>query len=255
MRPRLPLSLLSVSLLIGLSASPAEGAEVRVSAAASLTDALKELGPRFERESGHRVVCHFAATGLLARQLEEGAPADLFFSADEATMDRLEKGGLVAAGSRRSLLGNQLVIVVPAASTRTLSSPEDLAASDLRVLALADPRTVPAGTYARDYLVGRGLWQRLAARVVPTENVRAALAAVAAGNADAGIVYASDARDSDRVRVAWRVPVAEGPRISYPVALLGAAREPEAARALLAFLARPESLEAFRRHGFLPLSP
>ncbi len=255
MRPRASLPTLSTLLVLSLGAFAAGAAEIHVSAAASLTDALKEIVPRFERESGHRVVCHFAATSLLARQIEEGAPADLLFAADEATLDRLDQRSLVLPGTRRSLLGNQLVIVVPAGSTLALEGPDDLARPSLRRLALADPRTVPAGIYARQYLQRRGLWERLVARVVPTENVRAALATVAAGNADAGLVYGSDARGSDRVRVAWTVPLEEGPRISYPAAVLAGAQEPEAARALLAFLARPASLEVFRRHGFLPLAP
>jgi molybdate transport system substrate-binding protein len=220
-------------------------------AAASLSDALTEVATRYERQTGDRVRLDFGASSTLALQIEKGAPADLFFSADEAKMDELERRGLLLAGTRRSLLGNTLAVVVPADDPRPLGAVDELAGPRCRTLALAEPQTVPAGIYARTYLERLGLWPRLRDRVLPTANVRAALAAVAAGNADAAIVYRTDAAVSKQVRVALTVPAGEGPSIVYPIAVLAESREPTAARRLLAAIASPEGLAIFARHGFL----
>ena len=186
---------------------------------------------------------------MLARQIREGAPADLFLSADEAQMDGLEKAGLLLPGSRRPLLSNTLVIVVAAEGGPTIASPQDLKA--VKALALAEPKIVPAGVYAKEYLEKLGLWEALAAKVIPTENVRACLAAVESGNADAGIVYRTDALISKKVRIAWVVPREAGPRISYPFAIVKDARHAEAARRLSAYLTSKPAREIFVKFGFL----
>lgn len=246
------LALASLTVFAGAAVpTPAQAAEVRVAAAASLTNALTELGKAWEAKSGHTVSLNFGASNLLARQIAEGAPADLFFSADEAQMDRLDHKHLLLAGSRRSLLSNTLAIVVPIDSQLVISGPKDLAGPAIKVLALAEPQTVPAGIYAKQYLRTLGLWSKVIDRVVPTENVRGALAAVEAGNADAAIVYHSDTTISKKVRVAFEVPIAEGPKISYPVAVLADAEQREAAKAFLDYLASPAAAEVFRRYGFL----
>lgn len=250
---RTTFALLILTLLTSVPGVPARAAELRVSAAASLADALQEIAPAYERATGEKVVLNLGASSTLARQIQEGAPADLFLSADEAKMDGLEKAGLVLAGTRRSVLSNTLVVVVPADSKLKISGPADLPAPAIRALALAEPRTVPAGIYAKQYLEKQGLWGRLAGRVVPTENVRAALAAVEAGNVEAGIVYRTDARISKRVRIACEVPRSEGPAISYPFAVLASSERREAARKLLEHLRSPSALAVFRKHGFLIL--
>ena len=237
--------------LLALAAAPGLAAELQVFAAASLSEALTEVATSYERATGDRVRLDFGASSTLARQIEKGAPADLFFSADEAKMDELERRGLLLAGSRRSLLGNTLVVVVRADDPRPLGAIDELTGPRYRTLALAEPQTVPAGIYARTHLERLGLWPRLRDRVLPTANVRAALAAVAAGNADAAIVYRTDAAVSERVRVALAVPAEEGPRISYSVAVLAESREPAAAWRLLAALGAPAGLAVFARHGFL----
>src|SRR6476659_4616056 len=201
----------------------AQGGEISVFAAASLTDVLKELGTSFEKQNGEKVVFNFAASSLLARQISEHAPADLFFSADEAKMDDLDKAGMIASETRKDLLSNSLVIVVPADSTLTISSPEDLIQKTKKI-AVADPRTVPVGIYTREYLSGLKLWGKVEDKIVPTENVRAALAAVESGNVEAGFVYKTDAKISQKVKVAFSVPVETGPTIRYPVALLKEAK-------------------------------
>jgi molybdate transport system substrate-binding protein len=244
-----------LGLALALAAGQAAWAvEVRVSAAASLTDALKEIAASYEPASGDSLVFNFGGSNLLARQIQEGAPADVFLSADEATMDALERKGLLVAGSRKSLLSNTLVVVVPSDSRLEIRTIEELAAPGIRALALAEPQTVPAGIYAKEYLKDKRLWSRVIDRVVPTENVRAALAAVELGNVDAGIVYKTDARISSRVRVALEVPAAEGPRISYPCALVADSKQLEAARRFLAHLDSPAGAEVFQRHGFVVLS-
>ena len=238
-------------LLCLLLALPAGAAELHVFAAVSLTDALEEIAPQFEKMTRNKLVLNLGASSTLARQIQEGAPADLFLSADEEKMDALEKQRLLLPGTRRSVLSNTLVVVVPSDSRRKISGPGDLAA--VRALALAEPRTVPAGIYARKYLEKKGLWERLSDRVVPTENVRAALAAVESGNVEAGIVYRTDARLSKKVKIAWEVPRAETPKISYPFAVLAGTPRQAAARQLLDYLSSPAALAVFRKHGFLIL--
>jgi molybdate transport system substrate-binding protein len=235
-------------LLCLLLAFPLAAAEVRVSAAASLTEAVSEIARSYEHQSPDRVIFNFGGSSALARQIEAGAPADLFLSADEEKMDSIEKAGFVVRGTRVSILSNTLVVVT---SGLAIDHPRKLATTAVQRLALAEPSSVPAGIYARQWLEKRGLWKAVAGKVIPTENVRAALAAVEAGNADAAIVYRTDARIAKRVRVAYEVDAGEGPAISYPFALLRDAEEPAAARAFLAYLQGKAARAIFARHGFL----
>jgi molybdate transport system substrate-binding protein len=243
--------LLALALLVSLLAPAARAETVLVFAAASTSEALKDVGRAFTQQTGHAVQFAFGASSDLARQAVAGAPADVFLSADTAKLEQVEKAGLVQAGTRVDLLSNRLVVVVPAGSTRKLSSPADL--KGVKRLALADPAAVPAGLYARAWLERQGLWKELEPRVVPTLDVRAALSAVEAGRVDAGVVYATDAALSKRVRVALTVPEGEGPRIVYPVAALSRGKAPEAARAFVAFLQGDAARRVFEQHGFLPL--
>jgi molybdate transport system substrate-binding protein len=243
---RLPFALFFLGMV------PVAAEPVRLMAAASLADALGALRPRMEDIAGGPVRLNLGASSVLARQIREGAPADLFVSADEAKMDDLARAGLIETASRRTLLSNTLAIVVAAEGGAAVAHPRDLAGPAVRRLALAETGTVPAGIYAREYLTRLGIWEAVRGKVVPTENVRAALAAVEAGNAQAGIVYRTDALASRRVRVAFAVPREDGPRILYPAAVLRGSREPEAARRLLAYLAGPEAAAVFAKYGFLP---
>ena len=225
-------------------------AELTVQAAASLTDAMKKIGVAYEKGSGDKLQLNFGASSLLERQIEEGAPADIFVSADEAKMDALDKKGLVLAGTRRRLLSNSLVIVVPTDASVTPKSVLDLAKPEFKKLALAETQTVPAGIYAREYLEKLRLWDKIKDKVVPTENVRAALAAVESGDAEAGIVYKTDALISKEVKVALQVPAAEGPKISYPIAVVKSSKEPERAKKFVEYLAGPDALAVFKKFGF-----
>jgi molybdate transport system substrate-binding protein len=248
----LVLAVLAVSLA---AAPPARAAEVNVSAAASLTEALKEIASGWERATGNKVVFNFGASSLLARQIQEAAPADLFFSADDAKMDVLQEAGLLVPGTRRTLLSNSLVVVVASDASFVLASMKELAAPRFARIAVAEPQTVPAGIYAREYLRKIGLWSRVVDRLIPTENVRGALAAVESGNVDAAIVYKTDAMISRKVKVAFEVPREEGPDISYPVALVAGAEKKEAAKALLDHLASGAAKAVFVRYGFVVGSP
>jgi len=225
--------------------------EVTVFAAASLTDSLKEIAATYEKQSNDKIVFNFGASSTLARQLEEGAPADLFFSADEAKMDGLEKKGLILKETRRSRLSNSLVIVVAAEGGVAIETPKDLATDKVKRLALAEPKTVPAGIYAKEYLQKQNLWSAVERKVIPTENVRAALAAVEAGNVEAGIVYKTDAAISRKVKVAYEVTVKDGPDISYSMVVVKEAKQPEAARRFLQYLGSRDAANVFERFGFI----
>jgi molybdate transport system substrate-binding protein len=241
-------------VLLGLLSVPRTGSseDVTLFVAASLADALEEIARTYERASSNKVVLNVGASSDLARQIQAGADADLFFSADRAQMDLLEKAGLIRSTDRVDLLSNVLVVVLPSAAPTKVASPADLAL--LPRIAIADPEAVPAGVYARSYLESIGMWSGLRDRVIPTLNVRAALAAVESGNADAGIVYRTDAALSRRVRVALTVPAERGPKIVYVLAPLAATRKP-AARELVRRLAGPDARSVFERYGFLVLGP
>jgi molybdate transport system substrate-binding protein len=244
--------ILRIGWLLALLALPLRAADLNVFAAASLSDALKELAPAYEARSGDKLRFNLGASSLLARQIKEGAPADVFFSADEAKMNDLAKAGLIAVETRRSLLSNTLVIVVHIEKGAAVNSPADLASDAVRRLALAEPLTVPAGIYAREYLQRAGLWDQVRGKVVPLENVRACLSMVESGNVDAGIVYRTDALISKKVRIAYEVAFADGPKIAYPLAVTRETKQPEAARRLAAFLASAEARAVFAKYGFLP---
>lgn len=205
-------------------------------AAASTTEALTELG------RGRNVRFSWGGSGDLARQILAGAPADLFLSADEARVDALQKAGLVS--SRRDLLSNRLVVVVPKGSTAKLATAADLAS--LSRVAMGDPATVPAGTYGKQWLERAGVWGSVSAHVVPTLDVRAALAAVEDGAADAAIVYRTDATLAKNARIAWEP--GEQPRIVYPLAVLS--RADAAAVAFADHLASDAARAVFARYGF-----
>ncbi|HEU5080317.1 MAG TPA: molybdate ABC transporter substrate-binding protein [Opitutaceae bacterium] len=233
-------------------AAALHAADLNVFAAASLSDALQEVAKGYEKASNDKVRINFAASSVLAQQIKHGAPADVFFSADEAKVDDLAKLELIDAGARRGVLSNTLVIVTNVRSGPALSSPTDLAKASIEHVALAEPQTVPAGIYAKEYLQKIQLWKKIAGKVVPTENVRACLAAVEAGNADAGFVYKTDAIISRKVKIAYEVSVADGPKISYPAALVKGSNNEAAAKRFLAYLDSAEARAVFAKFGFLP---
>lgn len=241
-------------LVLAFSSGPnpiLQAEEITVFAAVSLSESLRQIAREFERQCGDTVALNLGASSLLARQIISGAPADIFFSADEAQMNTLEEKGRIVADTRKSRLGNQLVIIVPSDSSIKINSATNILQSEFNHIALAEPRSVPAGIYARRFLEQQNLWAALESKVVPTENVRAALAAVESGDAEAGFVYKTDAAISRKVRIAFSIPATEGPAIRYPVALVRDGPHPEAARRWMAFLMSKPAGEIFRRQGFI----
>lgn len=246
--------IVSLVLLALLGALPAraESPAPVVLAAASLQEALAEAADAWARQRHPRPVLSFAGSSALARQVEAGAPADLFISADEAWMDHLEQRSLLASGSRRVIAGNRLVLIAPSDSSTTLRIAKGFPlarALGTGRLAMADPAGVPAGRYGRAALEALGVWSAVEPRVVRSENVRAALALVERGEAPLGIVYATDAAASRKVRVVGVFPPSSHPPIRYPAARLKTAKAKDAA-AFLAFLGSRQARAIFVRHGF-----
>ena len=244
--------LCGVALSLGLvQLLPA--ADVTVFAAASLSDALKEIARGYEPASGDKLVFNLAASSLLARQIKEGAPADIFFSADEAKMDGLARKGLIETDTRKSRLGNRLVVVVPDDSALVVNGAGDFTNAAVKKIALADTKAVPAGVYAKAWLEKQQLWTVIEPKVVPTENVRGALAAVESGNVEAGVVYKTDAGISKKIKVAYEVPTGDAPKIIYPVAQIKESKSPEAAKKFLECLNSPAAGKVFETYGFVVL--
>lgn len=263
MRRRL-LTALALGGLLALPAAPRaqDATPLTVFAAASLQDALRNLEPawRAAAPGNPPVRFSFAASSALARQIEQGAPADLFLSADEPWMDYLAERKLIVPETRSSPLGNALVLIAPATATRaplTLTRDTDLAAllGPQGRLATGDPAHVPVGLYAKAALEWMGQWQAVAPRIARAENVRAALLLVERGEAPLGIVYATDAQASAGVRVVGTFPAASHPPVSYPFAVTRRAADNPQARALLRFLAGPAAAPAWQRAGFSLQAP
>ena len=246
--------LVGISFLVVVLVHPPVGAgEIIVSAAASLTDALTEIGKTYEVKSRNRVSFNFGASSNLARQIEEGAPADLFFSADLEKMENLKKQRRIEDSSWRNLLSNRLVIVVSKNSTLTIKSPRDLLRGEVKRIALGEPSSVPVGIYTRKYLEEEGVWERIKSKLIPVMNVRATLAAVESGNVDVGFIYKTDAVISHRVTIVYEVPREKGPKIIYPVGLVRESKKKEGANDFLKFLLSETGKGIFRKYGFIIL--
>ena len=239
-------------LAMPVAARAQDGKPLLVFAAASLQTSLTRIAAEWKATTGRSVSVSFAASSQLARQIEQGAPADIFISADLDWMDWAQARKLVRTGSRRNLLGNTLVLIEPASARSALTIapgfPLLAALGDSR-LAMGMPQTVPAGRYAHLALQSLGIWDQIAPRIAGSENVRAALALVARGEARHGIVYASDARSDGRVRVVGRFPPESHPAIVYPGALTAATTHPDAG-AFLDHLGSTRAQAIFEADGF-----
>ena len=250
---RVTISFTVLTLAVSMTAPrPAHAADVLAFAAASTSEALTEAAEQFARAGHGRVRGVFAGSSILAKQIENGAPADIYLSANPAWMDYLAARGHIVAATRRDLLANSLVLIAPADSppSSAFNAETDIvAALGDRRLAVGDPDHVPAGIYARQALEALGLWPVLENRLIRAADVRVALHLVARGEAPLGIVYASDAGAFDGIRVAAAFTPAEHAPIRYPIALV-TVRDNPVARQFLEFLATPEMAALFRRHGF-----
>jgi len=221
-----------------------------VSAAASLTDALKELAPLYRQSHSNIAVRYnFASSGALQQQIENGAPADIFISAAERQMDALQQKKLLVADTRRNLLTNRLVLVVPANAS---GSTNLKSLTDIRVkrIAIGDPRSVPAGQYAEEALSNAGVWKQLKPKYVLASNVRQVLQFVETGNADAGLVYLTDAKTTNRVKIAQTIPSNLHSPIVYPIAVLKNSRNQTASRNFVQFLLSGSAKQVFKKYGF-----
>lgn len=249
--------LLSLVWLIGWGIAPEQfthGATITVFAAASLTESLQTLAATYRTLNGDEVIFNFAASGSLVRQIEAGAPADLFISADESHMDQLAAQDLIIPDSRRDLLGNTLILVAPA-DNYLVQTPSDLTNAAVHRIALGQLKSVPCGDYAQKYFVQTGRWTAIAPKVIPCASVRAVLATVESGEVDAGIVYKTDLAVAHHLRVVCEIPAHAGPRIAYPVALVRHSPASPAATRFLSFLESPTAATAFRSRGFIVLRP
>ena len=240
------------ALVLASAAAAAAAQDVTVFAAASLTNALEEIAKIYREKGGGGVKFSFAASSTLAKQIESGAPADIFASADEEWMDYLAQRNLIEASTRSSRLGNALVLITPASDKRTVDIKPgfDLAGMiGSGKLATGDPAHVPVGRYAQQALTKLGIWDAVAPKIARTDNVRAALLLVERGEAPFGIVYATDAAASGKVSIAGAFPPDSHPPVSYPFAILAKRDRPEV-RKFFEFLTGTEAQAVYRKAGF-----
>ncbi|HEU0173187.1 MAG TPA: molybdate ABC transporter substrate-binding protein [Blastocatellia bacterium] len=225
--------------------------EITVSAAASLKDAFGEIGKQYESRMGAKINFNFGASGALQKQIESGAPVDVFASAGIPQMDALATQGLIAPETRRDFARNTLVLVVPADSTLGITAFADLGGAKVKKLAVGNPKTVPVGQYAEQALTRLGLWRQLEPRLILAEDVRQALDYVARGEVDAGIVYASDVRATgDRVRTVATAPADSHDPILYPIAVVRASSRQETAKAFIDVVMSDEGQRILEKYGF-----
>jgi len=224
--------------------------DLTVSAAASLTNAFKEIAQNYEAQyPGAKVALNFGASGALLQQMAKGAPVDVFASADQETMDLAEKQGLVAAGERRDFVRNSLVLIEPADSKPVITRLEDLGHPAIKRVAIGNPASVPVGRYTKHALEAAKLWSVVEAKAINTQNVRQSLDYVARGEVDAGFVYATDAAlMKEKVRVALEVPLDIA--ISYPIATTAASSNGDEARRFVGFVLSPAGQSVLKKYGF-----
>ncbi len=223
-------------------------ADLSVASAISMADAIEEISKSYTAATGQKVRHTFAGTNVLARQIEAGAPIDVFISADTTTMDALRKKKLIVQSSVRAVASNELVVVVPNGSSLEFKAASDFLSA--RRIAMAEPASVPAGIYAKTWLEAEGLWADVKAKTIPLQNVRAALLAAETGNADVAIVYRTDALSSEKVKSAFSVPIEKTGAIEYPAAVLAASARQAEAKRFLESLTGESAAGIFAKHGF-----
>jgi molybdate transport system substrate-binding protein len=241
-----------VSIAWPLGEQPVSTDEITVSAAISLKDALDEISHLYASEqAGAEVHFNLGGSGTLQRQIEQGAPVDIFISASPKEMDSLQSQGLLLSNTRRDLVRNRIVLIVPAPNT-TVYGFKDLTKAAVKTVAVGEPQTVPAGTYAQEVLTHLRIYDQLKSKLVLAKDVRQVLTYVETGNADAGIVYATDAKISKEVTVVATAPEDSHSPVVYPAALIKNSKNPAAAKAFLEFLAGEKARAVFQKYGFIP---
>lgn len=227
-----------------------QSAELIVSAAASLTNAFNDIGKAFEQaHPGDKVLFNYGASDALLQQIAKGAPADIFATADQESIDKAAAQNLIVKDSRSNFVSNALVLVMPMAANLSLTSLPDLTGKDVRRIAVSKPETVPAGRYAKQALDTQGLWDKLATKFIYTQNVRQSLDYVSRAEVDAGFVYRTDAMlMSDKVKVAFEIPLEKS--ILYPITIIKDSRQQESAGEFIAFVQSEAGQKILEPYGF-----
>jgi molybdate transport system substrate-binding protein len=257
-RLALPLLLALVGLFgVGFAGRAPQGkTELTVSAAISLKDSLDAVKGLYTTANPNiSILTNYGASGTLEIQIEQGAPVDVFLSAAPKQMDALDAKGLLLESTRKELLRNEIVLIVPTDSSLQISSFQDLTHANVGKVALGEPTVVPAGQYAKEVLTNLGIYDAVSSKAVLAKDVRQVLTYVETGNVDAGIVYATDALSSSKVRVVAQAPENSHSPVIYPVAAIKSSKNPAAARAFTNFLSGPQARAVFQKYGFTTVSP
>ena len=257
------LGAVTISLLVagcgGASQPPAPKAadapkpvELNISAAVSMKDALAEIQTNYQKKAPHvKLVYNLGASGSLQKQIEQGAPADIFISAAPKQMNELEAKNLVIKATRKNLLENKLVLIAPKDSTLSISKLEDLQNDTVKQISIGETKVVPAGQYAEQALKKLGVWEKIQSKIVFAKDVRTVLTYVDTGDVDAGLVYKTDAAVSKKVKILATAPDGSHAPIIYPAAVLTGTKNQKAAEEFLSYLAGPEGKSVFEKHGFV----
>ena len=225
--------------------------ELRISAAASLTDAMKELSAMYEKDNPDvKFVFNFGSSGALQQAIENGGETDLFFSAAQKQMDALEKSGNLADGTRKNLLRNEVVLIIPKVDAKPVKNFEDLTKAEIQHVALGEPKGVPVGQYSEEILTNLGILDAVKAKAVYGSDVRQVLSWVETGDADCGVVYATDAAVSDKVNVAAIAPENSHKPVIYPAAIIKDTKNLDAAKKFLDFTSTDAAKKIFEKYGF-----
>ncbi len=231
--------------------SEGEDVELLVSAAASLTDVLNELGDIYmEENSNVDIKFSYGSSGALQAQIEEGAPVDVFFSAAQKQMDALEEGGHIVSDTRKTLLINKVVLIAPVDSQLEIESFEDLLKDDIEKIAIGDPSNVPVGQYSEEMFTNLNILDDITPKAVYATDVRTVLTWVESGEVDCGLVYATDAYTTDKVKIIAESPEGSHKEVSYPIAAIKDSKNLDAAKAFIDFLSTEEVAETFKKYGF-----
>ncbi|MHB8104918.1 MAG: molybdate ABC transporter substrate-binding protein [Dehalococcoidales bacterium] len=240
------------AILVAGGCSKSAPVELNISAAASLTDALTAINAKYMQENHYiTIVANFASSGILQKQIEQGAPADVFISAAAKQMQALQDGGLIINDTRQDLLNNTVVLVVPSDSTLSITSFMDLLNDDVKHIAIGDPEFVPSGIYGKQAFEEFGIYEKIQAKLILQIDTPHVLGFLESGNVEAGIVFSTDAIMSDKIKVVANAPDEVNSRIVYPIAVIKVSQNVDAAKAYIAFLLSDEAKAIFEQYGFV----
>lgn len=245
-------AVVALSLLVSGCGGAAQPTELNISAAVSMKDALAEIQTNYQKKAPHiKLVYNLGASGSLQKQIEQGAPADIFISAAPKQMNELAAKNLVINATRKNLLENKLVLIAPKDSKLSISQLEDLQNDTVKQISIGETKVVPAGQYAEQALKKLGVWEKVQRKIVFAKDVRTVLTYVDTGNVDAGLVYKTDAAASKKVKILATAPDGSHAPIIYPAAVLSSTKHQKAAEEFLSYLAGPEGKTVFEKYGFV----